>query len=171
MATTRPETFFGDSAICVNPDDERYKKLIGKKIVLPILRREIPIISDEIVDVEFGTGCLKITPAHDFNDYKIGKKHNLDFINILNKDGTLNENVDKKYIGKNIHHVREELINDLEDLGVLIEKVPYKNTVPVGERTGEIIEPLLTNQWFMNMTDLAKEGIRCSQRKESKFCT
>ena len=169
VATTRPETFFGDSAICVNPNDERYKKFIGKKIVLPMLDREIPIISDEIVDAEFGTGCLKITPAHDFNDYKIGKKHNLEFINILNKDGTLNTNVDKKYIGKNIHHVREELIADLEKSKVLIKKVPYRNTVPVGERTGEIIEPLLTNQWFMNMTDLAKEGINVVKEKKVNF--
>ena len=169
VATTRPETFFGDTAICVNPSDERYKKLIGKKIVLPMLNREIPIICDEIVDMEFGTGCLKITPAHDFNDYKIGKKHNLDFINILNKDGTLNEKVDKKYIGKNIHHVREELVTDLEHLGVLKEKVPYKNVVPVGERTGEVIEPLLTNQWFMNMTDLAKEGIDVVKEKKVNF--
>ncbi len=169
VATTRPETFFGDTAICVNPSDERYKKLIGRKIVLPMMNREIPIISDEIVDMEFGTGCLKITPAHDFNDYKIGKKHNLDFINILNKDGTLNEKVDKKYVGKNIHDVREELITDLEHLGVLREKVPYKNVVPVGERTGEIIEPLLTNQWFMNMTDLAKEGVDVVKEKKVNF--
>ena len=169
LATTRPETFFGDSAICVNPSDERFNKLIGKKAILPMLNREIPIIGDEIVDVEFGTGCLKITPAHDFNDYKIGKKHNLEFINILNKDGTLNENVDEKYIGKNIHHVREELITDLKNHKVLIKKVPYKNTVPVGERTGEIIEPLLTNQWFMNMTDLAKEGIDVVKEKRVNF--
>ena len=169
VATTRPETFFGDSAVCVNPNDERYKNLVGKKIILPMLNREIPIISDEIVDMEFGTGCLKITPAHDFNDYKIGKKHSLEFINILNKDGTLNENVDKKYIGKNIHRVREELITDLEHLGVLREKVPYKNVVPVGERTGEIIEPLLTNQWFMSMRDLAKEGVDVVKEKKVNF--
>ncbi len=169
VATTRPETFFGDSAICVNPNDERFTDLIGKKAIVPLTNREIPIISDGIVDIEFGTGCLKITPAHDFNDYKIGKKHNLEFINILNKDGTLNKNVDKKYVGKNIHHVREELIADLESLGVFVKKVPYKNTVPIGERTGEIIEPLLTNQWFMNMTELAKEGINVVKEKKVNF--
>ena len=169
VATTRPETFFGDSAVCVNPSDTRYNSLIGKRIILPMIDREIPIIGDDIVDVEFGTGCLKITPAHDFNDYKIGKKHDLEFINILNKDGKLNENVAKKYIGRNIHDVREDLLKDLENLGVFKEKVPYKNTVPVGERTGEIIEPLLTNQWFMNMNDLAKEGIRVVKEKKVNF--
>tara|TARA_Y100000389_G_scaffold82197_1_gene78768 strand:- start:2672 stop:5407 length:2736 start_codon:yes stop_codon:yes gene_type:complete len=159
VATTRPETFFGDSAICINPLDDRYKHLIGKKVMLPLINREIPIISDEMVDIEFGTGCLKITPAHDFNDYKLGKKHNLEFINILNKDGLLNNNVHKKYIGKNIHAVRDELIDDLEKIGVFLEKVAYKTTVPIGERTGEVIEPLLTSQWFMSMNDLAKDGI------------
>ena len=169
VATTRPETFFGDSAVCVNPSDTRHNRLIGKKIILPMINREIPIIGDDIVDMEFGTGCLKITPAHDFNDYKIGKKHNLEFINILNKDGGLNENVAKKYIGRNIHDVREDLLEDLESLGVFKEKVPYKNTVPVGERTGEVIEPLLTNQWFMNMNDLAKDGIRVVKEKKVNF--
>ncbi|MEC7676982.1 MAG: valine--tRNA ligase, partial [Pseudomonadota bacterium] len=169
VATTRPETFFGDSAVCVNPSDIRYNSLIGKKIILPIINREIPIIGGDIVDIEFGTGCLKITPAHDFNDYKIGKKHDLEFINILNKDGKLNENVAKKYIGRNIHDVREDLLKDLETLGVFKDKVPYKNTVPVGERTGEIIEPLLTNQWFMNMHDLAQDGIRVVKEKKVNF--
>ena len=169
VATTRPETLFGDTAVCINPNDERYKNLRGKKVILPILNREIPIIEDEIVDMEFGTGCLKITPGHDFNDYKIGKKYNLEIINILNKDGTLNENVDRKYIGLNIHTVRDELIKDLESKGFFVEKVKYKNTVPIGERTGETIELLLTNQWFMNMTDLAKEGIKVVKDKKVNF--
>ena len=159
VATTRPETFFGDSAVCINPNDERYKHLLGKKVTLPMINKEIPIIQDEIVDIDFGTGCLKITPAHDFNDYKIGKKHNLEFINILNKDGSLNKNVHKKYIGMNIHEIRDNLIKDLDDIGVFVEKVPYKTTVPIGERTGETIEPLLTSQWFMNMKELANNGI------------
>jgi valyl-tRNA synthetase len=159
VATTRPETFFGDSAVCINPNDERYKHLLGKKVTLPMINKEIPIIQDEIVDIDFGTGCLKITPAHDFNDYKIGKKHNLEFINILNKDGSMNKNVDKKYIGMNIHEIRDNLIKDLDDIGVFVEKVPYKTTVPIGERTGETIEPLLTSQWFMNMKELANNGI------------
>ena len=159
VATTRPETFFGDSAVCINPNDERYKHLLGKKVILPMIDKEIPIIQDEIVDIDFGTGCLKITPAHDFNDYKIGKKHNLEFINILNKDGTMNKNVHKKYIGMNIHEIRHNLIKDLDDIGVFVEKIAYKTTVPIGERTGEIIEPLLTSQWFMNMKELANNGI------------
>ena len=159
VATTRPETFFGDSAVCINPNDERYKHLLGKKVTLPMINKEIPIIQDEIVDTDFGTGCLKITPAHDFNDYKIGKKHNLEFINILNKDGSMNKNVDKKYIGMNIHEIRDNLVKDLDDIGVFVEKVPYKTTVPIGERTGETIEPLLTSQWFMNMKELANNGI------------
>ena len=159
VATTRPETFFGDSAVCINPNDERYKHLIGKQVVLPMIDKEIPIIQDEIVDMDFGTGCLKITPAHDFNDYKIGKKHNLEFINILNKDGSMNENVHEKYIGMNIHEIRDNLIKDLDDIGVFAEQIPYKTTVPIGERTGEIIEPLLTSQWFMNMKEIANNGI------------
>ena len=159
VATTRPETFFGDSAVCINPNDERYKHLIGKQVVLPMIDKEIPIIQDEIVDIDFGTGCLKITPAHDFNDYKIGKKHNLEFINILNKDGSMNENVHEKYIGMNIHEIRDNLIKDLDDIGVFAEQIPYKTTVPIGERTGEIIEPLLTSQWFMNMKEIANNGI------------
>ena len=159
VATTRPETFFGDSAVCINPNDERYKHLLGKKVTLPLTNKEIPIIQDEIVDIDFGTGCLKITPAHDFNDYKIGKKHNLEFINILNKDGSMNKNVHKKYIGMNIHQIRDNLIKDLDDIGAFVEKVPYKTTVPIGERTGETIEPLLTSQWFMNMKELANNGI------------
>ena len=169
VATTRPETFFGDSAICINPEDTRYKHLIGKEITLPMIRRNIPVIQDEMVDMDFGTGCLKITPAHDFNDYKVGKKHNLDFINILNKDGTLNENVHQKYIGKNIHNVREELVNDLEKEQILVKKDKYQNTVPIGERTGEIIEPLLTNQWFMSMSSLAEKGVKVVEDKKVNF--
>ncbi len=159
VATTRPETFFGDSAVCINPNDKRYKHLIGKQVILPMIDKEIPIIQDEVVDIDFGTGCLKITPAHDFNDYKIGKKHNLEFINILNKDGSMNENVHEKYIGMNIHEIRDNLIKDLDDIGVFVEQIPYKTTVPIGERTGEIIEPLLTSQWFMNMKEIANDGI------------
>ena len=169
VATTRPETFFGDTAVCVHPDDIRYKHLIGKKIKLPLIGREIPIISDTYVDKEFGTGCLKITPAHDFNDYKIGKKHNLSFINILNKDGTLNENVHDNYIGKSIHDIRDELIEELKEFNAFVEMVEYKTTIPIGERTGEVIEPLLTNQWFMSMKDLANDGINIVKNGKVSF--
>ena len=169
VATTRPETFFGDTAICINPNDSRYKHLIGKEVILPMIDRKIPIIDDDYVDMEFGTGCLKITPAHDFNDYKLGKKHGLPFINILNKDGSLNNNVHKDYRGKNIHNIRNDLINDLKNLGVYNKKVKYKITVPIGERTGEVIEPLLTNQWFMSMGTLAKDGIDVVKNKKVNF--
>ena len=169
VATTRPETFFGDTAICINPNDSRYKHLIGKEVILPMIDRKIPIIDDEYVDMEFGTGCLKITPAHDFNDYKLGKKHGLPFINILNKDGSLNNNVHKDYRGKNIHNIRNDLINDLKNIGVYNKKVKYKITVPIGERTGEVIEPLLTNQWFMSMESLAKDGIDVVKNKKVNF--
>tara|TARA_B100001109_G_scaffold207578_1_gene174887 strand:+ start:1524 stop:4259 length:2736 start_codon:yes stop_codon:yes gene_type:complete len=169
VATTRPETFFGDSAVCVNPSDSRYKHLIGKEISLPMIDRKIPIIGDDYVDMEFGTGCLKITPAHDFNDYKLGKKHNLPFINILNKDGSLNNNVHDDYIGRNIHEIRDDLINDLKDINVFDKQDEYKITIPIGERTGEVIEPLLTNQWFMSMKDLAKDGIDVVKEKKINF--
>jgi len=169
VATTRPETFFGDTAICVNPNDSRYSHLIGKQIILPMINRKIPIIGDDYVDMEFGTGCLKITPAHDFNDYKLGKKHKLQFINILNKDGSLNSNVHANYINKNIHEIRDDLINDLKKIDSYTNKVPYKITIPIGERTGEVIEPLLTNQWFMSMKDLAKDGIDVVKNKKVNF--
>ena len=169
VATTRPETFFGDTAVCINPDDSRYNHLIGKEVMLPMINRKIPIIGDDYVDMEFGTGCLKITPAHDFNDYKLGKKHGLPFINILNKNGSLNNNVHKDYRGKNIHDVRNNLINDLKNIGVYNKKVKYKITVPIGERTGEVIEPLLTNQWFMSMESLAKDGIDVVKNKKVIF--
>ena len=169
VATTRPETFFGDTAVCINPDDSRYNHLIGKEVILPMIDRKIPIIGDDYVDMEFGTGCLKITPAHDFNDYKLGKKHELPFINILNKNGSLNNNVHEDYRGKNIHDVRDNLINDLKNIGVYNKKVKYKVTVPIGERTGEIIEPLLTNQWFMSMESLAKDGIDVVKNKKVNF--
>ena len=118
VATTRPETLFGDSAICVNPEDNRYKSFIGKKAIIPILNKSIPVISDDSIDQDFGTGCVKITPAHDFNDYKLGKKHNLDFINILNKDGTFNKNVSDIFKDKNIHQSRSRVVDQLKETGL-----------------------------------------------------
>ncbi len=169
IATTRPETFFGDTAVCINPNDSRYKHLLGKEVILPMIDRKIPIIGDEYVDMDFGTGCLKITPAHDFNDYKLGKKYKLPFINILNKDGSFNDNVHEDYVGKNIHKIRDNLINNLEKIGAYSKKEEYKITIPIGERTGEVIEPLLTNQWFMSMNDLAKDGIDVVKNKKVNF--
>ena len=169
VATTRPETLFGDSAICVNPEDNRYKSFIGRKAIIPILNKSIPVISDDSIDQDFGTGCVKITPAHDFNDYKLGKKHNLDFINILNKDGTFNNNVSDIFKDKNIHQSRSRVVDQLKETGSLDKIKDYKTTVPMGERSGEIIEPLLTDQWFMKMDDLARLGIDAVKKSNIKF--
>ena len=169
VATTRPETLFGDSAICVNPKDSRYESFIGRKAIIPILNKAIPVISDDTIDQDFGTGCVKITPAHDFNDYKLGKKHNLDFINILNKNGTFNNNVSGIFKDKNIHKSRSEVVGQLKELGSLDKIEDYKTTVPMGERSGEIIEPLLTDQWFMKMDDLAQLGIDAVKKSNIKF--
>ena len=169
VATTRPETLFGDTAICVNPNDERYKGLIDKKAKLPLTNRLIKIISDDSIDMDFGTGCVKITPAHDFNDYKLGKKHKLEFINILNKDGTFNGNVGNKFKGMGIHESRKLILAELKNIGLLGEIEDYKTTVPMGERSGEIIEPLLTDQWFMKMEGLAKPAIDAVKNSNIKF--
>ena len=169
VATTRPETLFGDSAICINPDDTKYKNLIGKNAIVPIINRSIPIISDESIDMEFGTGCVKITPAHDFNDYKLGKKHNLEFINILNKDGTLNKNAGDIFDTKNIHESRSLVVDRLKEINNLNKIEKHKLTVPIGERSGEIIEPLLTDQWFMKMDELAKPAIDAVKKSNIKF--
>jgi len=169
VATTRPETLFGDSAICINPNDTKYKSLIGQKAIVPIINRSIPIISDESIDMEFGTGCVKITPAHDFNDYKLGKKHNLKFINILNKDGTLNINAGELFDNKNIHESRSLVVDKLKEINNLDKIEKYKLTVPIGERSGEVIEPLLTDQWFMKMDELAKPAIDAVKKSNIKF--
>ena len=169
VATTRPETLFGDSAICINPNDIRYKDLISHKVVIPLVNRVVPIILDDSIDMEFGTGCVKITPAHDFNDYKLGKKHNLDFINILNKDGTFNDNVSDLFVGMNIHESRNIVIDELKKLGRFDKAEEYKTTIPIGERSGESIEPLLTDQWFMKMDNLAKPAIEAVEKLNIKF--
>lgn len=159
IATTRPETILGDVAICVNPEDERYKNLIGKTVVVPVANREIPIIADEYVDVEFGTGCLKITPAHDINDYNIGQKHNLEIIDVLNEDGTLN-NHGLHYAGKDRFTVRKEIATELEEINALEKVEAYTTSVGTSERTGAVIEPRLSDQWFLKMKDLAQPAIK-----------
>ena len=133
------------------------------------MNKAIPVISDDTIDQDFGTGCVKITPAHDFNVYKLGKKHNLDFINILNKNGTFNNNVSGIFKDKNIHKSRSEVVGQLKELGSLDKIEDYKTTVPMGERSGEIIEPLLTDQWFMRMDDLAQLGIDAVKKSNIKF--
>lgn len=158
IATTRPETLLGDTAICVNPEDDRYKHLIGKTAIVPLVNREVPIIGDKYVDTSFGTGCLKVTPAHDMNDYDLGKKHNLEVIDIFNEDATLNENA-QIHIGKGRFEVRKDIIDDLKKEGCFIAEIPYKNKVGTSERTGAIIEPRLSEQWFVAMEKLCEPAL------------
>lgn len=169
VATTRPETLLGDMAIAVHPDDERYRSLIGQHAMVPIANREIPIIADEYVDPEFGTGCVKITPAHDFNDYQVGKRHGLPMLNILNKDATLNTSVPAPYQGLDRFDARKKVVDELSALGLLVNVKPHTLQVPRGEKTNEIIEPLLTMQWYVAMESLAKPAIEAVQNGDIKF--
>ena len=169
VATTRPETLLGDTALAVNPEDERYKGQIGKMALLPIVNREIPIIADSYVESEFGTGCVKITPAHDFNDFEMGKRHGLEVINILNFDGTLNDKVPDKYQNLNIEDARKLILEDLNTIGQLNKTEPYKVQIPRSERSNSILQPLLTNQWFVNVEKLSQEAIRVVKENETEF--
>ena len=169
IATTRPETMFGDTAIAVNPKDERYKNLITKEVIIPISNRRIKIISDEYADPDQGSGAVKITPGHDFNDYLVGKRNNLNLINILNKDGTLNENVPKNYIHIDRIDARKKLIVELEQKNFLDKIEDINHTVPYGDRTNSVIEPLLTEQWFVNAKKLSHEAIRQVKKKNTNF--
>ena len=159
IATTRPETIFGDSAICINPNDERFTHLKGKKAIVPICGRVIPIIEDEYVDIEFGTGCLKVTPAHDMNDKTLGEKHNLEIIDIFNEDATMNS-FGLHYQGKDRFVVREEVAKELETIGALAKTETHLNKVGTSERTKAVIEPRLSDQWFLKMEDLVKPAIQ-----------
>ncbi len=158
VATTRPETLLGDTAICVNPNDERYQHLKGKQAIVPLVDRVIPIIFDEYVDPEFGTGCLKITPAHDPNDYNLGIEHDLEVIDILNDDGTISEN-GKLYVGKDRFEVRKQIALDLEENGYLVKTEDHINKIGFSERTDAVIEPKLSLQWFCSTEDLAKPAL------------
>ncbi|MFM8597326.1 MAG: valine--tRNA ligase [Flavobacteriales bacterium] len=158
IATTRPETILGDTAICVHPEDERYQKLIGKTVLVPIINREIPVIADEYVDKEFGTGCLKVTPAHDTNDYELGQKHNLPSIDLFNDNGTLNDN-GAHYTGKDRFEVRREIEKELHDKGYLVKTEDIINKVGFSERTNAVIEPKLSLQWFVSMKELAQPAL------------
>ncbi|MGZ9710687.1 valine--tRNA ligase [Glaciimonas sp. GNP009] len=158
VATTRPETMLGDAAVAVDPTDERYRHLVGKMLTLPLCGREIPIIADEYVDKEFGTGCVKITPAHDFNDYAVGQRHNLDKISILTLDAKINEEAPQQYQGMDRFVARKQIVADLDALGLLESVKPHKLMVPRGDRTGVVIEPMLTDQWFVAMSKPAPEG-------------
>lgn len=158
VATTRPETILGDTAVCVHPEDERYQQYIGKMAIVPMLNRTIPVIADEYVTREFGTGALKVTPGHDFNDYDLAQRHNLPIINIMNRDATLNENAGP-YAGLERFEARKKLWADMEAADLTIEVKPYNMTVPVSQRGGEIIEPLISEQWFVNVRPLAEKAI------------
>ncbi|MFI4937710.1 MAG: valine--tRNA ligase [Candidatus Berkiellales bacterium] len=169
VATTRPETMLGDAAVAVHPEDERYEHLIGKMVALPLCDREIPIIADDFVDREFGTGCVKITPAHDFNDHEVAKRHHLPMINIFTLEAILNNNVPKKYQGLDRFDARKQIVKDLEAAS-LIEKIePHRLKVPRGDRSSEIVEPLLTDQWFVNTQPLAKAAIAAVKSGKIEF--
>ncbi len=169
IATTRPETMFGDTAIAVNPKDERYSEYIGREVAIPISNRKIKIITDEYADPKQGSGAVKITPAHDFNDYLVGKRNKLQSINILNKDGTLNKNVPDDYVNVDRLDARKKLISELENKNYLDKIEDINHTVPYGDRTNTIIEPLLTEQWFVDAKKLAKEAIKQVKKKNTNF--
>jgi valyl-tRNA synthetase len=166
VATTRPETMLGDTAVAVNPKDDRYQHFIGKTVKLPIIGREFPVIADELVDPEFGTGCVKVTPAHDPNDFEMGQRHQLPFINIMNKDGTLNENAGE-FIGQDRFVARKNIIKRLETEGVLVKTEAYKHTVPYSDRGKVPVEPLLSTQWFVKIEPLATKALTCLDGENS----
>ena len=169
VATTRPETMLGDTAVAVHPDDKRYKNLIGKLVNLPLTDRKIPIIADDYVDQEFGTGCLKITPGHDFNDFDIGKKHDLEIISILDQRAKIIQSAPKEYQGLDRFDARRKIVEDIESLGLMQEIEDYTLTIPRGDRSGAILEPLITNQWFLKMEPLAEPAITVVKNGELKF--
>ena len=167
VATTRPETLFGDTAVAVNPDDKRYKHLIGKNVILPIVNKLIPIIGDEHADIEFGTGVVKITPAHDPNDFEVGNRHNLERIKVINTDGTMNENA-LKYAGMDRFDAREALVKDLEKEGLLIKVEKIVHSVGHSQRSGVMVEPYLSKQWFVKMRPLADAVLENQKNKDKK---
>ncbi len=168
IATTRPETLLGDTAVAVNPKDERYQKYVGRTVILPILNKEIPVIADEYVDMEFGTGVVKITPAHDPNDFEVGNRHNLPRINIMNDDGTINEN-GGKYAGMDRYDARKAIVSELKSLNLLVKIEEHTHAVGTHERCHETVEPLIKLQWFVKMEDLAKPALNAYYNKEVNF--
>ena len=168
IATTRPETMLGDTAIAVHPDDERYKDIVGKNVLLPLVNKEIPVVADYYVDKEFGTGAVKITPAHDPNDFEVGKRHNLEEINIMNDDATINEK-GGKYAGMDRYEARKAIVEDLKEQGYLVEIEPHSHNVGTHDRCGTTVEPLIKQQWFLKMEELAKPAIEALKTGELKF--
>ena len=169
VATTRPETMLGDAAVAVNPKDERYWLLVGKEVELPLTGRRIPIIADDYVDPAFGTGCVKITPAHDFNDYAVGQRHGLPLINIFTTDARLNEAAPQQYHGLDRFEARKRIVADLEAQGLLEKIDNHKLTVPRGDRSGAVIEPFLTDQWYVKVAPLAAPAIKAVENGEIRF--
>jgi len=169
VATTRPETMLGDSAVAVHPDDDRYKDLVGQEIILPIVGRRIPIIADDYVDPEFGTGCVKITPAHDFNDYDIGKRHDLPMYNILTDNAALNEEAPEKYRGMDRFDARKLIVEEFESLGLLEKVEDYVVKIPRGDRSNSVVEPYLTDQWYVKIEPLAKPAIEAVETGRIRF--
>jgi valyl-tRNA synthetase len=169
VATTRPETMLGDSAVAVHPEDERYAHLIGRMVELPLTGREIPVIADEYVDREFGTGCVKITPAHDFNDYEMGKRHGLPMINILDDDARIGDEAPQQYIGMDRFDARKQIVADLDALGLLEKIDDHTLKVPRGDRSGVVIEPYLTDQWYVDARELAKPAIKAVEDGDIQF--
>jgi len=169
ISTTRPETMLGDTAVAVNPKDDRYKKFIGKKIIIPVVNRSVKIIADNYVSIEQGSGALKVTPAHDFNDFEIGKRHKLEFINIFEKNGKVNKNAPKEFIGLDRFEARTKITKILKDNNLLEKIENIKNAIPYGDRSNSIIEPLLTEQWFADAKFLAKKAIQVVKKKKTNF--
>jgi valyl-tRNA synthetase len=169
VATTRPETMLGDTAVAVHPGDERYASMVGKSVTLPLTNREIPIIADDYVDPEFGTGCVKITPAHDFNDYEIGKRHDLPMINVLTIDACINDEAPKPYRGMDRYAARRQIVDDLKALGLLEKIEDHRLMVPRGDRSGTVVEPYLTDQWFVKIGPLAEPAIRAVEDGDIRF--
>ena len=169
VATTRPETMLGDSAVAVHPDDERYQSLVGETVKLPLTNREIPVIADDYVDPEFGSGCVKITPAHDFNDHEVGKRHNLPVINIFTVDACINDEVSSDYQGLDRYEARKRILADLEAQGLLEKTEDHRLMVPRGDRSGSVVEPYLTDQWFVKVGPLAAPAIKAVEDGDIKF--
>ena len=169
VATTRPETMLGDTAVAVHPADERYGALVGTMVELPLTERRIPVVADEMVDPEFGTGCVKITPAHDFNDYQVGERHGLERINVLTRDARMNSNAPARYEGLDRFEARAKIVEDLEARGLLARTEPHRMTVPRGDRSHAVIEPYLTDQWFVKTGPLAEPSIRAVENGDIRF--
>ncbi len=169
VATSRPETMLGDSAVAINPNDKRFSHLKGKTIILPLVGREIPVIEDNYVDPEFGTGCVKVTPAHDPNDFEMGEKHDLEMINIFHPDGILNDNVPEQFRGVDRFEARKRVVTCFEEENLLEKIEDYTTNIGYSERGGVPIEPYLSEQWFMKMEDLVKPALEAVRKGEIEF--